>query len=77
MCIRTKGKGVPNAIFFGLGYWADDDTINWTKEVQQKVLRVGEELCLFWHFDFEVSLGEDIKYVVAYIDLNKLVMDKS
>lgn len=57
--------------FSGLKYWADD--INWTKEIQQKVLRVGEELYLFWHFEFEVLvfLGEDIEYAVAHRDLRQ------
>lgn len=51
--------------FSRLEYWGDDD-INWTKEIQQKVLRVGEELYLFWHFEFEVLVFlEDIEYVVG------------
>lgn len=34
-------------------------------------IKGGRRIMLFWHFEFEVS-GEDIKYVVVCIDLNKL-----
>lgn len=53
----NSGKQNPKCHFSGVGYWTGDDTINWTKEIKAKVLRVGEKLDLFWYFEFEMSVG--------------------